>query len=166
MSLNSVVKPVSDLTIPNTESYSERVLLESDVYHLSRPSVVQNDCTNWNNDKEMGTLPVTLQEIPNCSLYFNGPRWYAADSKGDEIFRSWKLDEEIPKTKKEKYHCYESYFRYISPSQLFFVFAAFSSVSVYHRSLEILNDWLTIGDKKLLLYHFAILPKGKVILSV
>jgi len=87
----------------NAASYVERVVLAPEVYHLNPPSVVQQDCKNVDNDAEMRTLPISLTEVSDAKLFFNGPKWFARDSNGAEVFRSNMSNEDLSQAETSEY---------------------------------------------------------------
>ena len=69
------------------------VLLASDTYRLDAPITAQPECVDDVNDAVMTSNPVTLHEVHDARVYFNGPRHLITDASGDVVSR-FDVDEE------------------------------------------------------------------------
>lgn len=65
----------------------EKIIVPSETYHLDPPNVVQADCVNVDNDKEMKSHPVKLIDVENAKVFFNGGRCMVRAPGGEIVVR-------------------------------------------------------------------------------
>jgi len=71
----------------------EKIIMPSETYHLDPPNVVQEDCVNVDNDREMKSHPIRLVEVENPKVFFNGGRCIVR-APGGEIVVRYRVDDD------------------------------------------------------------------------